>query len=90
MLKVELHKSTGNELVSGSIDLRISPVATTVGASGLSRQLVELGLEVPERQDTRRKSNSGSSRGVESGSVGSSREMSSTEDQYGALPPGFD
>ena len=96
MLKVELKKSNSNEVVSGSIDLRISPGdGSTAEING---QLQELGLSPAgpsgsggnfpssSRRGSRKSTNPSASSNPSSSS---GNALSSTEDQLGPLPPGY-
>jgi hypothetical protein len=95
MLKVELKKSNSNEIVSGSLNLRISPGDGST--SQVNSQLQELGLtqagpsgsggmsSSSGRRGSRKSNNTPSS----SAPTSSTNGLSSTEDQQGPLPPGY-
>jgi hypothetical protein len=99
MLKLELKRSNSNEVVTGSLDIRIAPVeATQQDQSSLQGQFQALGL-------TGSSSNGESSSGPatlpgaptnkpvdpspsNSNSGTATNALSSVEDQFGPLPPG--
>jgi hypothetical protein len=93
MLKVELKRSNSNEIVSGSVDLRISPGDGST--SQVNSQLQELGLSQAGPSGSggmssggRRGSRKSNNPPTSSTPSSSTNGLSSTEDQLGPLPPG--